>query len=193
VPKLLLCLLLAACGSTPKEHFYTLSFAEPPQPTAQATITVAVAAVTLPDAVDRTPMVLRTGPNQVDIDDLHRWAEPLKSAVPRALAGNIARELGNASVTSGRQAATTADYRVAVDVRRFESSFADGAVLEAAWTVTGKTGAPVTGMTLAREPAPSPDHAGIAAAHSRALERLAREIAATISRGPSSPRPRAPA
>ena len=191
---LLVCLaLLAGCGSTPKERYYTLSFAAPQEAATPATITVAIAAVAVPEAVDRNAMVIRTGPNQVDIDDFNRWAEPLKAAIPRALAGNLARELGNARVTSGRQAEVAADYRVAVDVRRFESSLGEGATIEANWTVTGKSGAPVAGTTLAREPASSPDHAGIAAAHSRALERLAREIAAVISRGPSTPRPRAPA
>ena len=184
VPNLLLSLaLLAGCGATPKERFYTLSFAAPPEAAAPATITVAVGAVNVPEAVDRTPMVIRTGPNQVDIDDFHRWAEPLKAAIPRALAGNLSKELGNARVTSGRLAASDADYRVAVDVRRFESSFAEGATLEANWTVTGKAGAPVTRSTLAREPASSADHAGLAAAHSRALERLAREIAGAIAKG----------
>jgi uncharacterized lipoprotein YmbA len=186
-------MLLAACGSTPKERYYTLSFAEPPEAVTPLAITVAIATVTLPDAVDRTPMVVRTGPNQVDIDDFNRWAEPLKSAIPRAIAGNLARELGNARVTSGRHASANADYRVAIDVRRFESSFNEGATLEAAWTVTGKAGSPFAGTTVAREAAPSADYAGIAAAHSRALDRLAREIAAAItSRGPATPRPRAP-
>jgi uncharacterized lipoprotein YmbA len=191
---LLFCALLAACGSTPKERYYTLSFADPPEAVTPLAITVAVGTVTLPDAVDRTPMVVRTGPNQVDIDDFNRWAEPLKTAIPRAIAGNLARELGNARVSSGRQASASADYRVAVDVRRFESSFSEGATLEAAWTVTGKAGTPITGMTVAREAATTADSAGLAAAHSRALERLAREIAAAItSRGPATPRPRAPA
>jgi uncharacterized lipoprotein YmbA len=178
---LLLLLLVAACGSTPREHFYTLSSSPPVEATVPAAITVVIAGVTVPEAVDRTAMVIRTGPNQVDIEDLHRWAEPLKAAIPRVLAANLARELGNARVVSGRYAqGAGADYRVTVDVRRFESSFAEGATLEAEWTVAGKAGAPVSGHTLAREAATSADHAGIAAAHSRALERLATEIAAGI-------------
>jgi uncharacterized lipoprotein YmbA len=186
-------LLLVGCGTPAKERFYTLSFAAPQEAAASATLSVAIGPVSVPEAVDRNPMVIRTGPNQVDIDDLHRWAEPLKAAIPRALAGNLARELRNARVTSGRGAAGDADYRVAVEVRRFESSFGEGATLEASWTVTSRSGKPVNGTTLAREPAPTADHAGIAAAHSRALERLAREIAAAISPGSASPRPRAPA
>ncbi|HET6264924.1 MAG TPA: ABC-type transport auxiliary lipoprotein family protein, partial [Usitatibacter sp.] len=69
---------------------------------------------------------------------------------------------------------------VALDVQRFDSSFAEGATLDAAWTVTPAKGPSRSGRTFAREAAPSRDHAGIAAAHRRALEKLAREIAAAI-------------
>lgn len=174
--------LLAACGSTPKESFYTLSAPPPVEASATATISIVVGPVTVPEAVDRTPMVIRTGPNQVDIADLHRWAEPLKAAIPRVLAAHLARALGTARVTSSRQAGgAEADYRVAVEVSRFESSFTDGATLEAAWTIIGKAGT-VRGRTVARETASPGDHAGIASAHSRALEKLAGDIANAMRR-----------
>lgn len=171
--------LLAGCGATPKESFYTLASA-PPVETQSAT-TVHVALASLPEAVDRTPVVIRKAPNQVDIDDFHRWAEPLKYAIPRVVAANLSKELGGARVSSGRAGGTTADYRVALEITRFESSFADGATLEAAWTVSRKTGAALTGRTLARVPAGSADYVGVASAHSRALEQLAREVAAAIT------------
>jgi uncharacterized lipoprotein YmbA len=177
-------LLLAACGSTPKENFYTLS----PAPAAGAlpadspsAVSVYLGPVSVPEAVDRTPMVLRTGASQVDIDDLHRWVEPLKTAIPRALAEMLMRELGTPKVLAGRGAAgASPDYRVAIEVQRFESSLADGATLDAAWTVTSARGAVRSGRTLAQEPLPSRDHAGIAAAHRRALEKLAKDLAAAI-------------
>jgi len=174
-------LALAACGSTPRENFYTLSEGLAPPAAAGAALSVQVGAVTVPQAVDRTAMVLRTGPNQVDIDDLHRWVEPLKSAIPRALAELLMRELGTPRVTlGGAKVAGATDYRVAVDVVAFESSLTDGATLDAAWSVTPPQGPPKTGRTFAQEPANPRDHAGIAAAHRRALGKLAREIAAAI-------------
>ncbi len=184
-------LLLAGCGSTPKESFYTLASAPPVEATANPAISIHVSTVALPDAVDRTPMVIRTGPNKVEIEDFHRWAEPLKTAIPRVIAANLSPLVGGARVTSGRQGGTPADYKVNVEIARFESSFAEGATLEATWSVTGKSGAPVHGRTLARAPSASGDHAGIASAHSRALEQLAREIAAAISPRSSTPRPAA--
>jgi uncharacterized lipoprotein YmbA len=79
---------------------------------------------------------------------------------------------------------TKADYRVAVDVQRFDSSFSEGATLDAAWTVTPAQGPARTGRTFAQEAAGSRDHAGIAAAHRKALEKLAADIAAAIRAKP---------
>lgn len=177
-------LLAAACGSIPKETFYTLSPGPGPLPAASASsVSVYVGPVSVPDTVDRTPMVLRTSPTQVEIDDLHRWAEPLKTGIPRALAEMLMRSLGTPRVLAGRQSsASVVDFRVAVDVQRFDSSLTEGATLDAAWTVTPAQGTPRTGRTFAQEPLPTRDHAGIAAAHGRALERLAADLAAAIKK-----------
>jgi hypothetical protein len=72
-------------------------------------------------------------------------------------------------------------------VQRFDSSLDAGATLEAMWTVTptganASAGARKSGRTAVTEPLPTRDAAGIAAAHSRALARMASEIAAAIRR-----------
>ena len=179
---MLAALLLAACGSTPKESYYTLHGAPAPLPAGSpSSVSVFIGMVTVPDAVDRTPMVLRTGPTQVEIDDLHRWAEPLKTGIPRALAELLMRELNTPRVLAGRYSpATPADYRVAIDVQRFDSSLAEGATLDAAWTITPAKGAARIGRTLAQEPPTAPGHDGVAGAHRRALERRAKDLAAAM-------------
>ena len=174
-------LVAAACGSAPKESYYTLISPPAPLATAARSPSVYVGPVTVPDAVDRSPMVIRKGTTEVDIDDLHRWAEPLKAGIPRAVADLLMRELGTTNVLAGRGAAPTqVDYRVGIDVQRFDSSLADGATLDAAWTITPAKGPPRTGRTFAQEPAPTRDHAGIAAAHRKALEKLAKDLAAAL-------------
>jgi uncharacterized lipoprotein YmbA len=174
---------LAGCASAPKESFYTLSGPRTPLPAAAtSSLSVFVGPVTVPESVDRTAMVLRTGPHRVDIDDASRWAEPLKSAIPRVLAETLMRELGTPRVMSSRGGTSSpVDFRVAVDIQRFESSLDEGATLDALWTVTAtKGGAPRSGRTTAQEAAASRDPQGVAAAHSRALERLARDIATAL-------------
>jgi uncharacterized lipoprotein YmbA len=177
-------LLAAACGSAPKENFYVLGSA--PAPAAASapsagTLSIFVGPVTIPEDVDRTPLVLRSGPNQVEILDAHRWAEPLKSAIPRVIAEGLMRELNTPRVFAARQGASQpVDYRVAVEVRRFESSLDSGATIDAVWTVTSAKGGSRSGRSVLGEPAGSRDLQGVAAAHTRLLGRLAGEIASGV-------------
>lgn len=179
-------LAAAACGGSPvKQEYYTLSVPAPAAARLAATTSVYVGPVVVPEAVDRLPMVIRTAPNQVEISDAHRWAEPLKGAIPRVLAEVLVRELGTPRVMATRLGASQpVDYRVAVEIQRFDSSPGDGAAIDALWTVAPAQGAPRTGRFSGVEPAPSKDPAGLAAAHSRLLERLAGDIAASIKSTP---------
>ena len=69
------------CASTPQSHFYTLSPASKPAAAAAASYSISVGPVTVPAAVDRPQIVVRVGPNQVDIDEFNRWASPLQSDI----------------------------------------------------------------------------------------------------------------
>src|SRR5262249_22462773 len=63
---------LAACGSSPKSSFYPLSPAAAVSQPAAADATpyvVAVGPLTVPDAVDRPQLVVRTGANQLAISE----------------------------------------------------------------------------------------------------------------------------
>ncbi len=184
-PIAVLCaLLLAACGSpAPRESFYTLSAAGgAPVSRPAPDIAIFVGPVSVPEGVDRSQMVIRTGQNQVEISETNRWAEPLKSAIPRVIAETLSRELGTSRVLTSRSAAALAvDYRVAIEIQRFDSSVSDGATIDALWTITPtKGGAAKTGRTRVTEPAAGGDPAALAAAHSRALDRVGRDIAAAI-------------
>ena len=184
-------LSLAACVGTPapREQFFTLASLDAgAAPPASATPSVFVGPVSIPAAVDRTQMVLATGTHQVDINDDYRWAEPLRDAIPRVVAEDLSRELGTSRVLASRMAAgTPVDFRVAIEVQRFDSSLADGATIDALWTVTPARGGARSGRTLAHEALAARDAAALAAAHSRALERIARDIAAAIRAMEASP------
>lgn len=172
----LLCLLVAACASPPRESFYTLNAPEPPAAAADAP-SVAVGPVAIPDMVDRPQIVVRLGPNQVQIVEQARWAEPLKIAIGRVVAANLAATLG-ARLAPSRNG--DADYRVALDVQRFESP-ADAVLIEALWTITSKEGKR-SGRSIVREKIAAKDYSSLAAAHSAALAAISREIAAAASK-----------
>ncbi|HEY2630082.1 MAG TPA: PqiC family protein [Usitatibacter sp.] len=177
-------LVLCACGgAAPRIDFYSLTAPPAPAaPTAPAsTLAIHVGPVTVPDAVDRPQMVVRLDDNRVDIDDQHRWVEPLKNAVPRLIADSIARELNTPNVLTSRQSSgLEIDYRVAIDVQHFDSS--SGEVSEdVLWTIRSRkeTQAPRLGRSAVKENATGGAE-GIAAAHARALQRVAHDIAEAI-------------
>jgi uncharacterized protein len=172
---LVLPMLLLACGSPPRERFYTLDAPEPPA-AAAAPYSIAVGPVSVPELVDRPQFVVRVGANQVAIAEQARWAEPLKSAIARVVAANLAKELGaRTQLRNG-----DADYRVLIDVQRFESTPGDAVLLDAQWTVIGAKGARRSGRSTQREPAQGRDYDALAAAHSAALAKLSSEIAEAI-------------
>jgi uncharacterized protein len=183
--RLVFCLLavalLTACASAPS-HFYTLSPGRELPAGPASSVTVAVGPVTVPEAVNRPEMVVQVGPNQVALDEFNRWAAPLQAEIQRVLIENLARLLGTSRVFRYPQGPITSpDFRIEIDVLRFELAPGNAAFLDVLWTVRGKNEKDAkTGRTTLREPVLGEGYDALAAAHSRALGTLSRDLAETI-------------
>jgi hypothetical protein len=178
----LLMLATAGCASPPTQ-FYTLTAAgAPATPAASWDRAVSVGPVAVPAAVDRPEIVVTVGPNQLWLDEFNRWAAPLQSTLARVVAQNLVAQLGTARVTAAPQTlGLEADYRVAIEVQGFTSAPGEAATLDALWRVSRvRDGQPLTGRTTVREPIAEAGYGALAAAHSRALARLSRDIAAAV-------------
>jgi len=172
--------LAAGCSTSPPSRFYTLAATATATSTSQlSTRVIAVGPVTVPSIVDRPEFVVSTGPNEVRLDDFNRWASPLQDSLSRAIAENLVAILGTPRVVRFPQTlATEPDYRVAIEVRTFESTPGKSTVLDAVWTVRrAKDGKTSTGRTSARETVPENGYDALAAAHSRAVARMSQDIA----------------
>jgi uncharacterized lipoprotein YmbA len=171
---------LAGCAS-PASRFYTLS-AVPADATTASSVSVAVGPVVVPAAVDRPQIVVSMGPNQVRLDEFNRWAAPLQSTMARVIAENLVAMLGTPRVTlSSQMASAGVDYRAVIEVQRFESAPGEAATLDAVWTVSrDRDGTSQTGRTTVREATPDRGYDALAAAHSRAVARLSRDIADSV-------------
>ncbi|WP_283149118.1 PqiC family protein [Silvimonas soli] len=179
----ILALALAGCGSAPPEYYYSLNpVAAPATTSAPANLVVAVAAVTVPAVVDRPQFVLNQPDHSLTLLEQQRWAAPLKSQIPAVLAVDLARLLGTPNVTGWPQLALpNTNWTVAVGIQRFESQLDKTAVIEAVWQVVDKTNTPVqSGRNVIEEPVQGTGYAALAAAHDRALAKLAQAIAAAI-------------
>jgi uncharacterized lipoprotein YmbA len=172
---------LSSCGTTAPARFYTLDATAGPMGASLASASVMVGPVTVPASVDRPEMVVRVAPNRVDVDEFNRWDAPLDDSIARAVAGDLAAQLGSPNVTTAPLANFSADYRVIINVQRFESTPGKSALVEAVWTVrSAATGDVRSGRTVARETVQGEGYEALAAAHSQALAVVSSDIAAAI-------------
>lgn len=175
--------LATGCSTPPPSRFFTLAATATSASTSQqSALVIAVGPVTIPSVVDRPEFVVSTSPNEVRLDDFNRWASPLQDGLSRAVAENLVTLIGTPRVVGFPQTlATEPDYRVAIEVRTFESTPGKSALLEAVWTVRrAKDGKTQTGRTSARETLSESGYDALAAAHSRAVARMSEDIAAAL-------------
>ena len=179
-PLLFATALLAGACASPAAHFYTLTAtAAGAGGAAPAKVSVAVGPVTVPATVDRPQIVVQAGANELAVDEYHRWAAPLQDNVARVVAENLVALLGTPRVTLfGQSLATDVDFRVQIEIRGFESAPGKSAALDAVWSLRRmKDGKGETGRTSVRENVADGGYGALAAAHSRALAQLSRDIA----------------
>ncbi len=174
--------LLAGCSSSPRVTFYTLNVAATNETSASPINSVAIGPITLPDLLDRPQLVVRTSTNRVDILETHRWAESPKSEIPRIIAADLGILLKPAHVSTYPQnAGLEADYRVLLDIQRFEMTAGEGVGLEVLWSVRRSDGGvPKTGRTVVSEPVSAAGYDALVAAQSRALAAVSRDLAQAL-------------
>lgn len=182
---LMLALLSAGCGSSPKTQLYSLQAAAVPQTSdasrAESQLHVVIGTVTLPERVDRPQIVILTGEHSVHASDFNRWAEPLKVAFPRQLATELRQALGSTRVRlQGQEGADASDLRIDVDVLRFDAMLGDSAVIEAVWTLRRKGEPPRSGRSMVRERITAEGYAALVTGLGRATAGVGRDLAAAV-------------
>ncbi|MDD2337529.1 MAG: PqiC family protein [Geobacteraceae bacterium] len=180
----LLALVLAACGTTHKYRYYTLGPVPsvPDSSVANAGTVpqvLGIGPVTIPDYLDRPQIVLRTSRNELVLSENSRWAGSLANDSVRVLEENLTSMLlaDGIAVVSWRRGVPN-DYRVAVQVSRFDAMAGGTVVLKAQWVIYGKNGKGVLLLreSDSREPVLSSGEDSVVEAMGRALTGLSREI-----------------
>ena len=149
--------------------------------------TIGLGPIKLPEYLDRDEVVTRVGPNRLELSDKDRWAEPLNDNFRQVLAQDLTRALGTHSIVFFPWVGTThIDYQVRIDVYRFETDPNANAQLVAHWQVLDGSGKLLysADSNLTEQAQPGEP---VAAALSRTVERLARQIASAIQSLPRRP------
>jgi uncharacterized protein len=123
----LVVVLIGACASSPPARFYTLSDTAPEGTPPAGVGLITISGVTVPGEIDRPEIVRRTGPNQLNISELDRWAGPLDETIRRVLTDDIARRVPTPA--SGQR------HSVSVDIHEFYGDGACNVTLRAVWTL----------------------------------------------------------
>ncbi len=141
---------------------------------------VAIGPVSLPDYVDRPQIVTRESAYAVKVASFDQWAGSLGDMVPRVLIENVAAALPEDRVVGFPSVSGTAfDYRVAVEITRFDADQTGAATLAARWQIydrAARRAVLVTDETFVR-PTAGPSYEAIVAAMSGTLADLSGRLA----------------
>jgi uncharacterized lipoprotein YmbA len=185
---------LSACATSPPTHFYVLTAlpavdSKPSAPRANRP-SIGVGPIKLPDYLDRSEIVTRSGRNALKLADFDRWAEPVTDNFMRILAANLGLLVNTSQVSlSPWPSYVTVDYQVVVEVERFDVGPDGKAVLAGRWYVLSGAENKVlrSSSTVITRQVAGNTYADIAAAMSSQVAELAREIAAVLKHLPARP------
>ena len=178
-------IMLGGCGRSPASRFYVLS----PLPgsekgmqvkTDKGCYAIGIGPVTLPDYTDRPEIVTRISPNKLSLGEFDRWAEPLVDGFPRILMENLSSLLCADPITLYPPTGPISiDYRVEVEVIRFDGTLGESASLIARWTLFNekKMRILLTRRSNLSSSATAGDYEALVSAQSQNIAALSREIA----------------
>jgi uncharacterized lipoprotein YmbA len=140
--------------------------------------------VQLPQYTSRPAIVTADSGQELHSAAFAQWAEPLQDNFVRVLAENLSLLLATDRVALFPwKSPLRLDYQIIVEVTHFLGKAGGDVSLMALWSVIGKDGKAVLVSKKAsfREPTASQEYTALAAAMSRAVAALSRDIAGTIT------------
>ncbi|MGB5985588.1 MAG: PqiC family protein [Desulfobacterales bacterium] len=178
-------------GTAKSTRFYLLQVELPASPGGQAAaepappITLGVGQVGLPEYLKRPQVVTRDGTHRIALSLFDHWGEPLEAGIARVLTTLLARHQALHRLAVQPPAFRgTLNYRLELDISRFDGDPAGELVLAGRWQVRGNVppSSPVWREFVLRQPVAGDGIGGLVAAHSQALERLATDISEELGR-----------
>jgi uncharacterized lipoprotein YmbA len=185
----------AGCTSAPV-HYYTLT----PRPEAlpsETALAIDVRIIHTPPQLNRSELIIRTGPAEVTLLENERWASPVKDEIRDALRLELQRRLGRMGGLRTASAKLTLD----LDVQHFEAELGRHTLIEVSWNATLSALGPrpdgarpdgprETRCTFHADEEIQAGYAGIVEGYQREIAALADAIAAVLTnafRGADAP------
>ncbi|HXP95470.1 MAG TPA: PqiC family protein [Telmatospirillum sp.] len=176
-------LLLTGCGSlSPAPRVYVLGYPMPPAVTVRSETGLPIAelkTVSIPDYLDSTDILRRTGPNEITASPTGQWGERLSRGLTDALASALSKRLPDLVVTTAPTA--TPAHRIFVDIESLDIGTEGRCLLEGRWRITddNRQNSSTNGQGLFSETAASIDDSAVVMALTRIVDQLAEQVAKT--------------
>ncbi len=178
-------LLLVGCGTSPKTQIYILSSIErdtTPIMDAQ-NVVIKVGPVSIPDTLDKAPIISRIDSNSLLADDYNRWSGDYRDDIQRIIGENLSILLPKSHIALGQETMLLPeDFQVIINIREFYGQLGGSVTLNVGWTVArkGKNKSITVKKSVLQENTSGVDYASYVAAQSRLLAKLSQEISNTI-------------
>lgn len=177
-------LAIAGCGSSPTAKFYILNTVDrnvssSAVPIKDRSVAVKVGPVSIPDTLDHSQIVTRSGKNMLTLNEFNRWGGDFQSDIQRIIGENISILLPTDQVIlSSEVSLVSTDFQVVINVREFDGKLGGIVTLNADWTVThkGKEKTVMAKKSVFQENTDGTDYQAYVAAQSRLLSKLSQEI-----------------
>lgn len=140
-----LCVILSACGSSPKTSFYMLGADSHStggyESAAKGAAAVGVWRVNLPDFLDRNELVVRDNQFEIKVADFSIWIGNLEDNMTQLVVDELALQLqSNKIIKSPWRAYRKNDYQVQINIDRFDGMLGGEVVLKGAWSLLDANG-----------------------------------------------------
>lgn len=177
--------LLSACGSSPKQQHYSLmpspSTALEANKDAASRPSIRVGPVSVPEMLDRPQIVTHLGPHEVHISDTHRWAEPLKAALPRLIAAQLGQALPGTLVLAHEQGCLDASTTsLSLDMQHLEASPGKSVTMDVLWQMKRAGKSDLNGRLRVSEKLDGTSYGTMVEGINKGFGRISQELARVI-------------
>ncbi len=120
------------CTSAPVRYYTLIPPPDTAVPASETTLAIEVREVHTPPQLNRSELMVRSGPTEVTLLENERWASPVNDEIKDAVRLELQRRLGR--MTGLRPAFTK--LTLDIDVQHLEAELGRYALLEASWSAT---------------------------------------------------------
>ena len=183
-------LALTGCETQPKTRFFALSASTATPEPVTSDLTVAIGPIDLPQYLQRPQIVTRPEDNRLVVDEFNRWGGSLEQEIDRVLTQNLGSLIGTQRIYSfPSRIVADVDYRISIYIRGFDGALGNTVTLDVSWSIIEERSASVIQTNRGRYQAVAEegDYAAYAAALSRTLQQLGRDLATDLTNATANP------